>query len=169
MKPQEDVAEDFAPDSYCIRSCGPNGESYGGFRWPLAVGAIVTCPDWLPHPECGNGLHGLLDGLGDWSLIDDTPGRVWQVIGVSRSEVIEINDFKVKFPRGKVAYSGTAIGAMSFIQPHRIAAIQKAATTGDGSAERPLIWHLELGIWMRLSLREVPASRAGMIYPAPVL
>ena len=102
--PQAIAVEDFEPDAYCIRSCGPAGESRGDFIWPLDVGAVVACPDWLPTPECGNGLHGLLDGIGDWALIDRGPDRVWQIIGVLRAEVVEIDDCKAKFPRGKVVY-----------------------------------------------------------------
>jgi hypothetical protein len=44
--------------SLVLRVCGPNGESYNGFRWPLTVGAEVVAPDWNERAECGNGLHG---------------------------------------------------------------------------------------------------------------
>lgn len=48
-----------------LRFVGPEGESYGGFRWPLKVGAVVEAPDWDPRRECANGLHGWLWGEGD--------------------------------------------------------------------------------------------------------
>ena len=46
--------------SLFLRTVSADGSSYGGFKWPLKVGARVTCPDWNERPECGGGLHGLL-------------------------------------------------------------------------------------------------------------
>ena len=130
------TTDDFEPDAYAIRTCAKDGSSHGGFKWPLDIGAVVACPDWSPAAECGNGLHGLLDGIGDWSLIDGGADRVWQIVGVLRAEVVSIDDGKVKFPRAKIAYSGSAPGAFGFIQRHTVAAIQKLAAgntaTGDG-------------------------------------
>ena len=42
----------------------------------------MTCPDWHPKSECGNGLHGLKEGNGDWSLLD---GNDWLIIGADDS------------------------------------------------------------------------------------
>ena len=43
--------------------------AYGGFVWPKS--GPVSCPDWKPTHECGNGLHGLLEGFGNGLL------RIW--------------------------------------------------------------------------------------------
>ncbi len=108
-------AGDFEPDSWMIRTTDANGRSYNEFEWPREVGAVVTCPDWSPVAECGYGLHGLLDGIGDWSLLSDSPAALWWVVGVMRAEVVDIDDDKVKVPRGKVAFFGDFPGAMKRI------------------------------------------------------
>lgn len=51
------------PDVLIIKCVGKGGETYGGFMWPLTVGATVEAPDWNPEPECGGGLHGWPWGL----------------------------------------------------------------------------------------------------------
>lgn len=33
------------------------------------VGEITKAPDWKRSKQCGNGLHFLKDGKGDWSLM----------------------------------------------------------------------------------------------------
>lgn len=81
-----------------LRTCGPNGEAHGGFKWPLEVGAVVECPDWQPTPECGHGLHGLLDGQGDWDLLDWSLEAKALVLEVDEDSIVEIGA-KVKFPR----------------------------------------------------------------------
>ena len=64
-----------------LRTCSPGGLSYGGFRWPLEVGVIVTAPDWDPKPEYGNGLHGLKDGNGNANYLNWSPDAIWIVFG----------------------------------------------------------------------------------------
>ena len=49
-----------------LRTCAADMTSYGGFKWPKS--GPVKCDDWKPRAECGNGLHGLLWGVGDGSL-----------------------------------------------------------------------------------------------------
>ena len=43
-----------------LRTCSSDGSSYGGFKWPLVEGAVVTALDWNSASICGGGLHGLL-------------------------------------------------------------------------------------------------------------
>lgn len=50
-----------------LRTCDKDGRSYNGFQWPSE--GPVSCPDWDPTPRCGGGLHGLLWGEGDGSLL----------------------------------------------------------------------------------------------------
>ena len=54
--------------SLILRKCQKNGLSSNNFYYGK-VGDIVTAPDWNPIPECGNGLHGLLEGNGEWLLL----------------------------------------------------------------------------------------------------
>ena len=104
----------FEPDAFVIRTTNKNGASYGGFMWSQEIGAIVEAPDWSDEAECGQGLHGNLDGVGDWSLLSDQADALWWIIGVKRSECIDL-DGKVKYPRGKVVYCGRQHGAMQLI------------------------------------------------------
>ena len=108
----------FQHDFLFLRSCGEGGLSYGGFVWPLEVGAVVEAPDWDPSPVCGGGLHGIADGMGDWGLLkalsDDE--AVWMVCGAKRSEAVELEG-KVKVPRAVVLYAGSLPGALDMITP----------------------------------------------------
>ena len=125
---------EFTPDALAIRTCNKDGSSYSGFIWPLTVGSIVTAPDWNARAECGGGLHGLLDGIGDWELTarDDA---VWQVVGVKRSECVDIEGGKVKFPRCRVEYVGGFAQAMQMVQKATVTKILEMAqgntATGD--------------------------------------
>lgn len=55
---------------WLLKTVAADGTAHGGFRWPLEVGAEVAAPDWSDEPACGGGLHGLLDGRGDGTLLD---------------------------------------------------------------------------------------------------
>lgn len=78
-----------------LRTCAKNGESYGGFTWPLTVGAVVTAPDWEPTNNCGNGLHGLPWGVG--GNYCDVSANVWLVLRVDiASDYIDMGN-KCKF------------------------------------------------------------------------
>ena len=63
-----------------LRTCKSDFTSYNNFQWPNEVGAIVHAPDWSPNPECGNGLHGLLNGNEDSSLLSSDESCVWMVV-----------------------------------------------------------------------------------------
>ena len=110
---------DFIPDAFALRTTDADGRSYAHFEWPREVGAIVTAPDWSPTPECGHGLHGLPDGLGDYGLLGDEHDRIWWIISFVRSESVDL-DGKVKFPRCRVEYFGQMAGAMKLISQHCI-------------------------------------------------
>ena len=91
-------------ERYCLRGCKPGGVAYGGFVWPLEVGAVVTAPDWSPTSECGNGLHGNLDGGGDSSvLVVDGPGLV-----VATKDAIDLG-WKWKFRACRILFVGENI------------------------------------------------------------
>jgi hypothetical protein len=84
--------------------------SYGGFVWPRS--GPVECPDWDPTPECGHGLHGLLDGEGDGRELDWSAGAVWLVACVDNW--VDLGD-KVKTPRAVVVYVGDRVSATAWL------------------------------------------------------
>src|SRR5580698_7936234 len=97
--------------SLVLRSSNANGTSYNGFQWPAS--GPVECSDWNPSPVRGGGLHGLLWGEGDWSLLNNSEDAIWQVVEVVTDSIVKIDERKVKFQRGTVVYSGNMAGAMT--------------------------------------------------------
>jgi hypothetical protein len=89
--------------SLFLRTTDAQGRAHGGFQWPLKIGATVTAPDWKPTAECGNGLHGLLDGLGDSSHLSFYGDAVWWI--VEAADAIDLQG-KHKFPSCKVIAFG---------------------------------------------------------------
>jgi hypothetical protein len=126
--------------AYVLRTADAEGHSYGGFTWPEK--GKVSCPDWKPTAECGNGLHGLLHGEGDGSLLNWAPDARWIVVKVKATEVVDLVG-KVKFPSGTVVYCGDRPGAAKYLDDHgcadrkvvgatRSAGYRGTATAGDG-------------------------------------
>jgi hypothetical protein len=114
-----------------LRTCYANGQSYGGFQWPNK--GPVSCPDWSPERRCGFGLHGLLWGEGDGSLLNWSEDALWLVVEVAAKDVVDL-DGKVKFPRGRVLVCGTADVAVKYLQdraPAGKAIVRGTATAGD--------------------------------------
>jgi hypothetical protein len=87
--------------------------SHGGFVWPES--GPVECPDWEPVDECGNGLHGLLWGVGDAELLNWSPDAKWLVVSVEASTLVDLCG-KVKFPRGEVVHCGDVKSATEYIR-----------------------------------------------------
>jgi len=102
-----------------LRTCAADQSSYGGFIWPTEIGTIVTCQDWSEEVKCGNGLHGLLDGFGDYSLLSEDFDAIWQIVEVDRDKCIEL-DGKVKFQSCKLVYSGTMAVALTKMSDYQI-------------------------------------------------
>ena len=100
--------------TYLMRTCAADMTAHGGFRWPES--GLVECPDWDPAPTCGHGLHGLLMGAGDGSLLDWSPAAKWLVVEVDAAVVVEIaGGGKVKVPGGIVVYCGERGGAVDYL------------------------------------------------------
>ena len=100
------------------------------FTWPAK--GPVACKDWKPDAECGHGLHGLLWGEGDGSLIACGGDTKWLVVEVLASEIVDLKG-KVKFPRGRVVFCGTPDDAGKWLAaraPGR-AIVRGTATAGD--------------------------------------
>ena len=101
---------------YILKTVNADGSAYGNFQWPLEVGAEVVAPDWDPTPQCGGGLHGLLNGVGDGGLLNWDNDAVWIVAKVpKKAQLIDLGD-KVKVSRCKVVFVGNQLSATSFLQ-----------------------------------------------------
>ena len=107
-------ALECSPTEICflLRTCDEDLKSRGDFQWPSS--GLVSAPDWDPKPECGNGLHGLLSGEGDGSLLSKENTAKWMVIAAVKSEVVEI-DRKVKVPKAYVVFVGSKKDATDMI------------------------------------------------------
>ena len=101
--------------------------SHSGFVWPRE--GLVVAPDWDPTPECGHGLHGLLDGEGDGSLLS-WMHAVWLVAEID--EWVDLNG-KVKAPLARVVHCGNQATATAWLVarcPGK-AIVGRIATAGD--------------------------------------
>jgi hypothetical protein len=96
-----------------LRTSDKDLRSYNGFQWPEK--GPVSCPDWDPAPKCGNGLHGLMWGDGDASLLSSSADAKWQVVKVEESKIVAINNQKCKFPEGEVVFTGSMADAMAMV------------------------------------------------------
>ena len=96
-----------------LRTCDANLQSYNGFQWPES--GPVECPDYQPTSECGYGLHGLLWGEGDGSLLNWDQSAKWLVVRVAvDAELIDLEG-KVKFRRGEVVHCGDRLSATGYL------------------------------------------------------
>jgi hypothetical protein len=118
-----------------LRTCGPTGKSFNGFKWPLEVGATVECADWKPTKICGNGLHGLLNGEGDWGMLDwDVSAKVL-ILEVDAASVVDIGD-KVKFPRAVVKQIGNLPDMLAYFVRERWTKDAGAIKASSGDSSR---------------------------------
>jgi hypothetical protein len=100
-----------------LRTCKPDMTSYcdnaNGFKWPEY--GPVKCTDWDPDPkiDCGNGLHGLAWGDGNWSYLSKEPDAKWLVVEVEATCLVESSSKnKVRFLEGFVTYCGSEAEAV---------------------------------------------------------
>jgi hypothetical protein len=121
---------DYEKKALVIRTCNADMTAHGGFIWPKE--GNVEAPDWNPTAECGGGLHGLIDGFGNYSLLSSAHDAVWQIVEVERAECIDIEG-KVKFPRGTVIYSGDMAIAMTKISDWKIGLLLSESKNNSAS------------------------------------
>ena len=117
---------------YILKTTRKDGAAYNGFKWPTEVGAKVTAPDWKPTNECGNGLHGWLNGKGDGSIghIKDE-GCIWMVL--ETDSYIDLVD-KVKFESCTILHVGDRLSATKFLRnlvPDATRMIGESIEAGD--------------------------------------
>ncbi|HEY4133528.1 MAG TPA: collagen-like protein, partial [Gemmatimonadaceae bacterium] len=97
--------------TYMLRTCESDMSAYNNFKWPTS--GKVECPDWNSRKVCGGGLHGLLHGKGNQNLLSKDPEAKWLVVAVDTSDVVVIDDEKVKVPRGNVVFCGAGSEAIA--------------------------------------------------------
>ena len=114
---------------FVLRTCEHNMHSSYGFFWPES--GPVECSDWDPKPKCGHGLHGLLHGEGDGSLLDWDLAAKWLIVEVENYTDL---DGRVKFERGNVVYCGDHARAVAILQEvyPDAAVVGGTATAGYG-------------------------------------
>jgi len=100
------------------------------------VGKTVEAQDWDGGKKvCGGGLHGLLWGAGDISLLGNGDSIL---IKTTKNELVEL-DGKCKYRSGLVVYRGKRRDAIEIIQHHAPAGIAinfATQTAGDGSTQK---------------------------------
>ena len=126
-----------------LRTCNADltskSDEARGFRWPES--GAVACKDWDPSSRCGGGLHGLLWGCGDGSLLDWSDTAKGLAVAVPGDTVVGIDKrddgfAKVKFPAGRVLFVGSLSDACKFIFERVPDAIKAAMVSGAASATR---------------------------------
>ena len=101
--------------THVLKVISKDRTSYGGFVWPTE--GTATAPDWNPRPNCGNGLHGWLLGVGDVTVSGDKhsdPGSIWLVLKVNKADIVDLRG-KVKFPTCEVVFTGNRDEAITEI------------------------------------------------------
>ncbi len=115
-----------------MKVVGPDMRSYGGFLWPES--GYVEAPDWDHQPACGRGLHGWLNGQGDYTCqsFTEIDGAKWLIL--------EVDNFidlvgKVKFQSCTVVHCGTRQTATNYLLQAGISGpiIGVTISGGDGS------------------------------------
>ena len=112
-----------------LRTLKADMTSYGGFAWKAS--GVVVAPDWSPSPECGGGLHGLLNGQGKALLLDWSPDAVW-IVATPGRDLVDLGG-KVKCKRATVVYCGDRAGALAHLRDSGVtdALPGDVATAGD--------------------------------------
>jgi hypothetical protein len=130
-KAKKPAAKKTAAKAYVLRTCKADVTAHGGFKWPTE--GKVAAADWKPSKECGNGLHGLLGGVGNGGLLDWSPDAKWLVVEVDASSVVDLGG-QVKFPGGVVVFCGErleAIAKLLALGCPNIGIVSGTATAGD--------------------------------------
>ncbi len=133
-----------------LRTCNADMSSAHDPKFVYPKAGPVEAKDWDPNPDrdCGGGLHGLLWGNGDWSLLSNGHDAVWMIVSVNPDDGLVTSASKCRFRKGEVIYCGDRVGATMRIlcSPEAMARAQRdaaewakknntpaAASSGNGS------------------------------------
>ena len=105
-----------------LRTCNADLTSYNGFQWPES--GHVEAPDFRRTYDCGQGLHGLLEGQGDGKYLNLGDDAKWLVVEVFANDDLlwgkgDLTD-KCKFREGTVVYCGDRSGAVKYLKNHDV-------------------------------------------------
>ncbi len=92
-----------------LKSVSWDGGAYGGFKWPLQVGAVVTAPDWNPETVCGGGFHAWPWGLGVGTGKSPKWMCPWLVLAAKPEDVVLIcgvYGYKAKVREAEIRHVG---------------------------------------------------------------
>ena len=110
-----------------LRTVNDDLTSYNGFKNPEL--GMVECPDFNTEKRCGNGLHFLPWGNGNWDLLNKSK---WQIVKVDKRSVIDIDSQKSKAPKLEILYTGGMAEAVCAVLTHPQRPIDQASS-GDSS------------------------------------
>ena len=117
--------------AYILKSIPADCRARNGFLWPTEPGAIVTAPDWDPAPQCGGGLHGALNGAGDYSLFCWDDDAVWICAEIIGDDIVDLGG-KVKVRQCRIICAGARDAAAgNLVAQGMSAVIGGTATAGD--------------------------------------
>ena len=124
-----------------LKSLPANRLAYNKFLWPDQVGVIIESTTWDPRPECGGGLHGLIEGQGDTNLLCDDDDAVWYAFesvdengNPSDAEAIAIDYEKGKCHRAIIRAVGTLNEATTWLVQAGCRRIPYATIIADDSS-----------------------------------
>ena len=117
--------------AYILKSIPADCRARNGFLWPTEPGAIVTAPDWDPAPQCGGGLHGAINGAGDYSLFCWDDDAVWICAEIIGDDIVDLGG-KVKVRQCRIICAGARDAAAGYLVAQGMSAvIGGTATAGD--------------------------------------
>jgi len=122
-----------------LRTLRADHTSYGGFKNPVEVGAVVSAPDWSEEPCCGKGLHFIPWGLGHEDRDHGVGRPVFQVVEPVGKAVVVADGIKCKAESLRIVHTGTLSECMNILLPGLTAfsterAIGQERSTGDSSS-----------------------------------
>ena len=114
-----------------LRTCKKDGSSYNGYKWNLEIGAINEAPDYNDRAECGGGLHGIKNGIGDADYLDFSDDAIGVVFSAD-ADIIEFNG-KAKVCKATIEFVGQLHECAAYIreQTGLDGIIKQTATAGD--------------------------------------
>jgi hypothetical protein len=83
-----------------------NGQAVWSEPFVWKEGEILVAEDYDPSPICGGGLHGLLNGFGDWSLLDWGVNAKAILFEPVECDWVDIGGDKVKVQKAKIVEIG---------------------------------------------------------------
>ena len=119
--------------NYLLKTVAKDGTTHGGFQWPPTAGVVVVASDWDPKPECGGGLHGLLNGAGNGSLLDWSDDAVWIVAEID-GPMVDLGR-KIKCQQARTIVVGTRVEATEWLTGQGFSGVCGAVVSaGDGGS-----------------------------------